>query len=303
MQVKACLQDKRLISMILIIALYFLLPVNVVRRAARQEYVNSSDFQMNEITVSDCDITFNLEICHCNRTVRARLPHGCPERFPDVEEVLRTVKAAYGETICGDWATLRGPNQKVASFSVYGPFLSKYYLGIEYLLPRLLKLYPGWNMRLYHRMNLSDPKVNEWVCGLACQYPHFDLCDAENLHILGNVTNSTGRAWRFGPLGDKFVDRFIIRDTDSPILQREVDAVQEWITEGTRHLYYLVEENGTIHDSYTCGSFHGSKPFPTQRFGDNFVGQTSPVTFFPKHRLMPCPEKCRPKNHPDWLYC
>ncbi|XP_066971836.1 uncharacterized protein [Macrobrachium rosenbergii] len=356
MRPRACLRDKRLISIIGVIALYFLLPVTVVRRAARQEYVNSSDFQTNEITVSDCDITFNLGICHCNRTVRARLPHGCPKRFPDVEEVLRTVKAAYGETICGDWATLRGPNQRVASFSVYGPFLSDYYLGVEYLLPRLLQMYPGWNLRLYHRMNLSDPKVNEWICGLACQYPHFDLCDAENLHILGNITNSTGRAWRFGPLGDKFVDRFIVRDTDSPIYQREVDAVREWITEGTcfhvmrdhpwhgvpilggmwggcntwrneevlgitkrifrraksvrsdqgevgRHLYYLVKENGTIHDSYTCGMFRGSKPFPTRRFGDTFVGQKSLVKFFRRRYLKPCPEKCRPKNHPDWLHC
>ncbi|XP_064081846.1 uncharacterized protein LOC135198197 isoform X2 [Macrobrachium nipponense] len=145
--------------------------------------------------------------------------------------------------------------------------------------------------------------------------------------VLGNVTNSTGRAWRFGPLGDKFVDRFIIRDTDSPIFQREVDAVQEWILDGTcfhvmrdhpwhgvpilggmwggcndwrheevlaitktifrlakstrsdqgevgKHLYHLVKENGTIHDSYTCGSFRGSKPFPTQRFGDTSLARS-----------------------------
>ncbi|XP_064096391.1 uncharacterized protein LOC135208190 [Macrobrachium nipponense] len=356
MRVKTYSRDKRLFAIILIIVLYFLLPANVIRNAPKEELVISSDFQVNQITLSDCDITFSLGICKCNRTIRARLPHSCPETFPDVEEVLKTVKATYGETVCGDWATLRGPHQRVASFSVYGPFLNDYYVGIEYILPRLLQTYPGWNMRLYHHMNLSDPKVNEWVCSLACQYPHFDLCDAEKLHILGNVTNSTGRAWRFGAMGDKFVDRFISRDTDSPIYQREVDAVQEWISDGTcfhvmrdhpwhgvpilggmwggcndwryeevlnitktifrlakstrsdqgevgKHLYHLVQENGTVHDSYTCGWFGASKPFPTQRFGDTFIGQKSLMKFFNRHKLNPCPEKCRPKNHPDWLYC
>ncbi|XP_068233994.1 uncharacterized protein [Palaemon carinicauda] len=224
------------------------------------------------------------------------------------------------------------------------------------MLPRLLQMYPGWNMRLYHHMNLSDPRVNEWICGLACQYPHFDLCNAENLHILGNITNSTGRAWRFAVLGDKFVERFIVRDTDSPIYQREVDAVQEWISEGTcfhvmrdhpwhnvpvpgglwggcnnwkpqevldiaksvfqmanstrsdqgqvcKRIYPLARENGTIHDSYSCNQFRGSKPFPTQRYNDTYVGQKSLLKYFRRMALKPCHVNCRPKNHKDWLYC
>lgn len=38
--------------------------------------------------------------------------------------------------------------------------------------------------------------------------------------------------WRFLSLGDKFVDILLSRDLDSFILQREVDAVQAWISSG-----------------------------------------------------------------------
>lgn len=41
-------------------------------------------------------------------------------------------------------------------------------------------------------------------------------------------------------MGDPLVDNYIIRDSDAPILQREVDAVGQWLQLGTVKLDRLV---------------------------------------------------------------
>ncbi len=39
--------------------------------------------------------------------------------------------------------------------------------------------------------------------------------------------------WRFLPLFDPTVNRIMSRDADSLVLDREIDAVNEWIQSGT----------------------------------------------------------------------
>ena len=41
------------------------------------------------------------------------------------------------------------------------------------------------------------------------------------------------RVWRFAPLVDPLVSEWHSRDMDSPVFQREVDAVQDWRAQGT----------------------------------------------------------------------
>ena len=56
------------------------------------------------------------------------------------------------------------------------------------------------------------------------------------------------------------------------------------------------------HDSYTCKSYPYTKGFPTQRQKEpnNFVGSM----FNGNGTLWEiCPEKCRPKEHQDWIHC
>jgi len=60
------------------------------------------------------------------------------------------------------------------------------------------------------------------------------------------------------------------------------------------------------HDSYTCRKFSHTAPFPTQRLPGigNFIGSVialNQTVGFDNSNF--CPEKCRPKNHQDWIYC
>ena len=48
-----------------------------------------------------------------------------------------------------------------------------------------------------------------------------------------NLSYVHAMMWRFLPIGDSFVDVFSSRDTDSHLLQREVDSVNVWLKSNT----------------------------------------------------------------------
>ena len=57
------------------------------------------------------------------------------------------------------------------------------------------------------------------------------------------------------------------------------------------------------HDSYCCQQFPSTSAFPTQRQGSSYVAKVVHQELV-QHTLPDvCPEKCRPKQHPDWIYC
>ncbi|XP_045585469.2 uncharacterized protein [Procambarus clarkii] len=186
-----------------------------------------------------CFLQLNVNYCTCSRTVTTRQAHTCPSKSVTVDELLQEIKSSLGESSCGDSATLRGGGQKVVSFSVYGQFPSEYYEGLKKLLPVVGEMYPGWTVRVY--LDLSTGTLQDWACSLACHHPHLDLCNVRQLPVLGDVSGSTGRVWRFAVMADALVDRYVIRDTDSPILQREVDAVNQWLSSGT--CYHVMRDN------------------------------------------------------------
>ena len=71
-----------------------------------------------------------------------------------------------------------------------------------------------------------------------------------------------------------------------------------------RFVYPWAKYNALEHDSYSCGNFTNSHPFPTQRLmvPNNFVGGV--YKFTQKFALkLVCPMECRPWNHQDWVYC
>lgn len=90
-------------------------------------------------------------------------------------------------------------------------------------------------MRIYHNISESDDASWKILSNLFSALPHVDLCNttkvAESREIGRQMFPMT---WRFLPLLDNLVDRFLSRDCDSPILLRELEAVQEWYTSHCR---------------------------------------------------------------------
>ena len=73
-----------------------------------------------------------------------------------------------------------------------------------------------------------------------------------------------------------------------------------------RYIWPWGKKVALSHDSYTCHKFARTSPFPTQRYEGvgNFIGSVVSLNSsigFDEGGI--CPEKCRPKDHKDWIYC
>ena len=63
-------------------------------------------------------------------------------------------------------------------------------------------------------------------------FPSKRWLDNETEIFTWNATYMHAMKWRWFPINDQFVDVFMSRDSDSDILQREVDSVNEWLASG-----------------------------------------------------------------------
>lgn len=66
-------------------------------------------------------------------------------------------------------------------------------------------------------------------------------------------------------------------------------------------VYKNIKKQSVIHDSYFCNYYLDSKPFPTQRKGNCFVGGVGLCN--ETENFYTCPVECRPKKHLDWTTC
>ena len=145
---------------------------------------------------------------------------------------------------CGVYKQFRrGLSQKVFGFSLYGKN-KFYYDKLKTVSSQLKRLYPGWLMRVYH-----DESINKSViCDLECATDEFgdlvdniDFCNIEyDIRLkplyfesiddsILDLSYAHAMKWRWFPVGDSFVSIFASRDSDSFVLQREVDSVNVWL--------------------------------------------------------------------------
>ncbi|XP_047493362.1 uncharacterized protein LOC125041966 isoform X1 [Penaeus chinensis] len=161
-----------------------------------------------------------------------------------------------GESTCSDFATQRGGNQRVVSYSYYtttgqskpGSEDFHKYLGQLYgTAEKVHTSYPDWVMRIYHNVSIEDAFGMQTLCHLHCNHGHVDLCHVHDLPGLGNLhaRGVAGRLWRFAVMGDPTAELFLCRDSDSWILNREVAAVAAWLQSG--RTYHLIHD----HPSHT----------------------------------------------------
>ncbi len=139
---------------------------------------------------------------------------------------------------CNHYNTFkRGKNLKILSYSLYGTSHLFYYNFVN-LVRTANKLYPDWILRVYYDDSI-DLKVK---CKIECLtnketnelIDNVDFCNIKQIPIVsGNriwdATYMHAMTWRWLPIGDSFVDVFSSRDLDSHLIQREVDAVNQWI--------------------------------------------------------------------------
>jgi hypothetical protein len=132
---------------------------------------------------------------------------------------------------------------KVISFSLWGK--KPYYLQGAFENVNLQqKLYSDWKCRFYYDLSVPAGVIqNLSQMGAECiQMPLSD----------GNY----GMFWRFMPLDDRNVERFIVRDSDCRLNLREADAVREWEESGKP--FHIMRDNKWHNVVPICGGMWGA---------------------------------------------
>jgi len=131
--------------------------------------------------------------------------------------------------------------KKIISFSVWGnnpKYAEAAYANLQ-LQP---EIYPGWKCRFY-----VDETVPLKVINM--------LKDNSEIILMPPSDGNYGLFWRFEPLKDITIDRFIVRDSDSRLNLREAAAVKEWEESGLE--FHIMRDNA-MHGAYICGGMWGA---------------------------------------------
>jgi len=158
--------------------------------------------------------------------------------------------------------------KKIISFAIWGS--NPKYADAAILNAKLQpEIYPEWTCRFY-----VDDTVPEHITN--------ELKDLKSeVVIMPRSDGNYGLFWRFEPLKDTSVERFIVRDADSRLNVREAAAVKEWEESGKE--FHIMRDNPQ-HNAYICGGMWGATSEFIKKYAayydrdrNNFI---STLTFF-----------------------
>lgn len=141
------------------------------------------------------------------------------------------------------WLRQRGPLPSVLSFSLWG-HQPRYLRGALDNTLAAAQVYPGWTLRFY-----VDDSVPAELCS-ALQ----DLGAQVRYQPPGQSLRQR-LAWRFDVANDPSVGRFVVRDVDSVVLQREAAAVDDWIA--SDQWFHVMRDWWTHTDPMLAGLWGG----------------------------------------------
>ena len=132
--------------------------------------------------------------------------------------------------------------KKIISFSIWGsnPKYADAAIANAKLQP---EIYPGWGCRFYIDETVPVTIINQLK----------DL--GSEIVMMPKSDGNYGLFWRFEPLKDLAIDRFIVRDTDSRLNVKEAAAVYEW--EESEKEFHIMRDHAQ-HAAYICGGMWGA---------------------------------------------
>ncbi|CAF3318065.1 unnamed protein product [Rotaria sp. Silwood2] len=175
----------------------------------------------------------------------------------------------WNRSLCSIQSNLRGPNQKVIGISVYGTS-SKYtdnamFSWEKTIFPFLIPLadevkllLPSWIIRLYIDFSGSTKSQQDFLYN----FSNIDICDIHNIPMFGSslVSYLPGRMWRFLPIFDPFVDYFLSRDLDSPVMKRDTETIDMWLSDEQKKYFFLIARDHKQHGVPILAGLWGAAP-------------------------------------------
>jgi len=131
----------------------------------------------------------------------------------------------------------------VISFSLFGDN-PRYCLGAIENAKLASHIYPGWTVRFYFDETVPFDIINT-------------LCDLNvDLVMQEKSKGLSGMFWRFLVADDDNYSRWIVRDADSRLCQREREAVDQWIISG--YTFHCMHDH-PAHQMPILGGLFGGK--------------------------------------------
>jgi len=169
------------------------------------------------------------------------------EKEKEKENYPPPVKQAIADAI------LTMKENRVISFGLYGSS-DRYIVGAYRNAELAPSVFPGWRVRFYHDRTVPEEAVNR-LKSMGCE-----------MVLMETQGGIAGMFWRFLVADDPKVDRYIIRDSDSRISDREARAVDEWIRSGKK--YHILRDHPS-HSGYSIsGGIWGGVHNPAINFGE-----------------------------------
>jgi len=159
--------------------------------------------------------------------------------------------------------------KKIISFAIWGKN-PKYTLSALKNVDLANEIYPGWTCRFYVDDTVPIDLINK-------------LKDDAEVVMMPRSDGYYGMFWRFLPLDDLDVERFIVRDTDSRLNIRERVAVKEW--EESEKCFHLMRDNVMHNVVPICGGMWGA----TSEFRPNYMNLLNEWLSKNTHRLFTHP--------------
>ncbi|CAF1015993.1 unnamed protein product [Rotaria sordida] len=176
-------------------------------------------------------------------------------------------------SLCSQYSTFRGFHQRIIAISMYGPkenALFGFNVSLNFLydlIDDMKKIYPGWILRIYHDTSIKE----DIICPIECAHNNVDFCNTSSLSNLGSVNDYIPpKIWRFLPAGDLLVDIMGSRDLDSPLSQRELDAVNEWLS--TDKAWHAMRDH-PFHGVPMLGGMWGFRPVLNRTMASIFLNK------------------------------
>lgn len=141
---------------------------------------------------------------------------------------------------------------KIISFALWGN-KPKYTKGALENIECQKKYYPDWTCRFYVDKTVPDDLI-------------VTLSNDAEVFYMPNSDGNYGLFWRFEPLKDNTINRFIVRDVDSRLNPREAAAVKEWEESGLE--FHIMRDN-IQHRVPICGGMWGAT--------NEFIRKVAPV--------------------------
>ena len=133
----------------------------------------------------------------------------------DFQCQCKELEITNNESLCSDYASTRGNDQKVISISYFNQEMPK----LRKLVEDTYALYPGYFLRIYH--NLTEKQSNyPTLCELFCLNDHVDLCHTMKIGHYGDSSKFFAPLWKYAVLADPQVLEAHFRDAENLMLKR-----------------------------------------------------------------------------------